>query len=313
MPRKPRTFDQYKDEYPHIRMERSEEGILLMQLHNGEGGEFEWSFDNHHEVGFSWRDVGADVENKVIILTGSADAFLRREYLSVDKVDREGMEDPASAPSSGSTPTPTASDFEMDLLEIEQPMIAALNGPCTIHAEIPLLCDIVLAAEHTVIGDHVHFSFGLVPGDGVQALYPLLMGLNRARYFMLTGQELSAQECLDLGLVNEVLPQDQVLRGLRARAVHPHAQANGRPPLPTDAPPAGQAPVPGLRQPRSDDRGHGLRRREPRCGHQGSARVLRSRLSLSPGTRVSPRGLPAFALGRVGLAPGAVAVPGSRG
>ena len=182
-----------------------------MQLHNGEGGEFEWSFDNHHELGFSWRDVGADVENKVIILTGSADAFLRREYLSVDKVDREGMDDPAKRAVEWIDAHSHGKRLEFDLLEIEQPMIAALNGPCTIHAEIPLLCDIVLAAEHTVIGDHVHFNFGLVPGDGVQALYPLLMGLNRARYFMLTGQELSAQECLDLGLVYEVLPQDQVL------------------------------------------------------------------------------------------------------
>ena len=47
MPRNARTFDEYKDDYPHIKMERSDEGIRLMQLHNGEGGEFEWSFDNH--------------------------------------------------------------------------------------------------------------------------------------------------------------------------------------------------------------------------------------------------------------------------
>ena len=39
--------------------------------------------------------------------------------------------------------------IEMDLLEIEQPMIAAINGPCTIHAEQLLLCDIVLAADYT--------------------------------------------------------------------------------------------------------------------------------------------------------------------
>jgi 6-oxocamphor hydrolase len=211
VPRKARTFDEYKDDYPHIKMERSEEGILLMQLHNGEGGEFEWSFDNHHEVGFSWRDVGADMENKVIILTGSADAFLRREYLSVDKVDREGMDDAAKRAREWIDAHNHGKRLEFDLLEVEQPMIAALNGPCTIHAEIPLLCDIVLAAEHTVIGDHVHFDFGLVPGDGVQTIFPLLMGLNRARYFMLTGQELSAEECKDLGLVNEVLPRDQVL------------------------------------------------------------------------------------------------------
>lgn len=211
MPRKERTFEEYKDDYPHIKMERSEEGILLMQLHNGEGGEFEWSFDNHHEVGFSWRDVGADMENKVIILTGSADAFLRREYLTPDKVDREGMDDAAKRAQEWIDAHNHGKRLEFDLLEIEQPMIAALNGPCTIHAEIPLLCDIVLAAEHTVIGDHVHFDFGLVPGDGVQTIFPLLMGLNRARYFMLTGQELSAEECKDLGLVNEVLPQDQLL------------------------------------------------------------------------------------------------------
>ena len=99
----------------------------------------------------------------------------------------------------------------MDLLEVEQPMIAALNGPCSIHAEIPLLCDIVLAAEHTIIADAVHFEFGLVPGDGVQTVFPLLMGLNRARYFMLTGQQLDAKTCLDWGLVNEVLPREQVL------------------------------------------------------------------------------------------------------
>jgi len=208
---KPLTFDQYKDKYPHIRMERSDDGILLMQLHDGDGGEFEWSFNNHHEVGFSWRDVGADPENKVIILTGSADAFLRREYLSADKVDREGQDDAAQRAKEWIDAHSHGKRLEFDLLEIEQPMIAALNGPCTIHAEIPLLCDIVLAAEHTVIGDHVHYDYGLVPGDGVQAIFPLLMGLNRARYFMLTGQELSAQECLDLGLVNEVLPQDQVL------------------------------------------------------------------------------------------------------
>ncbi len=208
---KPRTFDEYKDKYPHIRMERSEEGILLMQLHNGEGGEFEWSFDNHHEVAFSWRDVGADKENKLIILTGSGDAFLRKEYLQADKVDREGMNDAQKRAVEWIDAHSHGKRLEFDLLEIEQPMIAALNGPVSIHAEIPLLCDIVLAAEHTVIADAVHFEFGLVPGDGVQTIFPLLMGLNRARYFMLTGQELSAQECLNLGLVNEVLPQDQVV------------------------------------------------------------------------------------------------------
>ena len=66
----------------------------------------------------------------------------------------------------------------------------------------------------------LHFPNGLVPGDGMHIVMPLLLGMNRGRYFLLTGQTLSAQEAKDLGLVAEVLPQDKVL----ARAWE-HAEA----------------------------------------------------------------------------------------
>ena len=51
----------------------------------------------------------------------------------------------------------------------------------------------------------------MVPGDGMHVVYPMLIGMNRARYFLLTGQTLSAQEAKELGLVAEVLPPDKVL------------------------------------------------------------------------------------------------------
>ena len=51
----------------------------------------------------------------------------------------------------------------------------------------------------------------MVPGDGMHIVYPLLLGFNRARYFLLTGQTIGAQEAHQLGLVAEVLPQDKVL------------------------------------------------------------------------------------------------------
>jgi enoyl-CoA hydratase/carnithine racemase len=50
-----------------------------------------------------------------------------------------------------------------------------------------------------------------VPGDGLHVIYPLLLGLNRARYFMLTGQTLDARAAHQLGLVAEVLPPDKLL------------------------------------------------------------------------------------------------------
>src|SRR4030095_11185245 len=59
--------------------------------------------------------------------------------------------------------------------------------------------------------DAPHFPNGLVPGDGVHVVWPLVLGINRGRYFLLTGQKLSAQEALQWGVVNEVLPPDQLV------------------------------------------------------------------------------------------------------
>jgi enoyl-CoA hydratase/carnithine racemase len=75
------------------------------------------------------------------------------------------------------------------------------------------MCDIVLASTTTTFQDG-HFIHGRVPGDGVHVVWPLLLGLNRAKYFQLTGQVLSSVEAQSLGIVNEVLAPDR----LRPRA-----------------------------------------------------------------------------------------------
>lgn len=90
-------------------------------------------------------------------------------------------------------------------------MISAINGPALRHSELPLLCDIVLAAEEATFQDSGHFTNGLIPGDGMHIIYPLLLGLNRGRYFLLTGQTIGAQQALELGLVSEVLPRQALL------------------------------------------------------------------------------------------------------
>jgi enoyl-CoA hydratase/carnithine racemase len=106
-------------------------------------------------------------------------------------------------------------------------MISAINGPALRHSEIPLLCDIVLAAEHTTFQDSAHFPNGMVPGDGMHIVYPLLLGLNRGRYFLLTGQTLTAHQAQEMGLVSEVLPPHALL----PRAWTLAEQLAQRPPL----------------------------------------------------------------------------------
>ena len=99
----------------------------------------------------------------------------------------------------------------MNLLNIEVPVIAAINGPAWRHGEIPLRSDIVLASDTAAFQDSAHFMSGMVPRDGMHIVMPMLMGMNRGRYFLLTGQTLSAQEAKDLGLVAQILPPGKVL------------------------------------------------------------------------------------------------------
>ncbi|MGQ7793595.1 enoyl-CoA hydratase/isomerase family protein [Faunimonas sp. B44] len=203
------SFDTYANRYERIRMRR-EDGILEMTFHT-DGGPLRWGKGAHEDLERAFLDVGRDRDNEIIIITGTG-----REYAgpAVQPSGQGGHHDPRNPV--------TAEEWDklwywegkhllMNLLNIEVPMIAAINGPATRHAEIPLLCDIVLASDDVTIQDSAHFNGGLVPGDGVHVVFPLLLGPNRGRYFLLTGQVLSSGEAKNLGLVNEVLAREDLL------------------------------------------------------------------------------------------------------
>ncbi len=90
-------------------------------------------------------------------------------------------------------------------------MIAAVNGPATVHSEYILLCDIVIATPDTVFQDKPHFAFGIVPGDGIHLLWPEVLGSIRGRTFVLTQQILDAEEAKALGVVGEIVPRGRLL------------------------------------------------------------------------------------------------------
>ncbi len=193
-------LDEYAKKYQHIKFHR-ENGILQVTMHT-DNADLTWGFAPHQELGYCFGDIGADPENKVIIFTGSGETFIHKEDLGGGGVDAKTWAEHV---------LPDAKRLLMNLLEIQAPMIAAVNGPATVHAELALLCDIVLAADHSVFQDAPHFPSGLVPGDGVHVVWSMLLGLNRGRYFLLTGQELSATEAVARGVVNEVMPQAALL------------------------------------------------------------------------------------------------------
>jgi enoyl-CoA hydratase/carnithine racemase len=197
-------LDDYANKYQSARLERRD-GILEVSLHT-EGGPLRWGFLPHGELPELFHDIGADRGNRVVILTGTGAEFSGPRATpgtssfpsrpSIERIDRIHWE---------------GRHLLMNLLNIEVPMIGAINGPAWRHSEIPLLCDIVLAADTAQFQDSAHFMSEVVPGDGMHIVYPLLLGINRGRYFLLTGQTLDAREAQRQGLVAEVLPPDRLL------------------------------------------------------------------------------------------------------
>lgn len=203
------TFEQYARAHPSVSMRR-EDGILEMRFHT-DGGPLRWGKRAHEDLERAFLDVGRDRDNEVVILTGTGDEFSGPAVQPTGAGGHHNPRKPVTAQQWDELWYWEGKHLLMNLLNIEVPVIAAINGPATRHAEIPLLCDIVLASERVTLQDSAHFNGGLVPGDGVHVVFPLLMGTNRGRYFLLTGQVLDSTEAKALGLVNEVLPDEQLL------------------------------------------------------------------------------------------------------
>lgn len=207
----------YQNKYEQIKLERTD-GILEMRLHT-KGKDLIWGIEIHDEIGECLLDIGRDYENRCVILTGTGTTFIEHfdESSIGTSIDPQKW-DPIYY---------NAKRLLMNHLDVEVPMIAAVNGPALIHAELAVLCDIVICTDTTVFQDAPHFPAGLVPGDGVHVVWPLILGYNRGRYFMLTGQKIPADEALRLGVVSEVMPADQLM----ARAYELAGEIIKRPPL----------------------------------------------------------------------------------
>jgi len=202
-------FEDYANRYRHVRIERND-GIVEIAIHRN-GGSAKWEATLggiHDELGQAFYEVGRDPENRIVIITGTGDDFLV-------ELDAEGQ--PEITAQFWDRIFKEGKDLLNNLLDIEVPVIGAVNGPAFIHAEVPVMSDIVIASDRASFADKAHAPNGAVPGDGVHVWWPMVLGPNRARHFLLTGAEISAQEALHLGFVAEVVPHGTVLD--RAREV----------------------------------------------------------------------------------------------
>ncbi|WP_040005271.1 enoyl-CoA hydratase/isomerase family protein [Fibrisoma limi] len=192
----------YFTKYEHLHLSRTTDGILEIRFTTN-GGPIVFTGKDHTEFVEAFFQISRDRANKVVILTGTGDEW----FAQID------------GPSLGDITNPRewyntwweGQKVLQNLVDINVPVIAAINGPATVHSEYALTADVLLASENAYFQDFPHLTFGIVPGDGVQTVWAKALGDYRAKYFLYTQQKLSAQEARQLGLVAEVLPDSAAL------------------------------------------------------------------------------------------------------
>lgn len=195
----------YFTRYEQLHMRRDENGILEVRLHT-RGGPCLFGPRTHEHMVDAFYDISRDADTRVMILTGTGDSWIA----AFDESQARESDD-FTIPKNWDRVYWEGKKVLQNLLDIDVPVIAAVNGPALVHSEYILTCDAVLASDNTVFQDLPHLAFGLVPGDGVHVLWPHVLGPVRGRYFLATQQKIGAEEALRLGVVNEVLAPDDLM------------------------------------------------------------------------------------------------------
>jgi enoyl-CoA hydratase len=148
----------------------------------------------------------ADPDVKVFVVTGAGRAFcagadLKRVRDATVGRETGGMDGFLSK----------FMDVTCRLEQLPMPVIAAVNGLALAGGlELVMCCDLVIAADSAKLGD-AHANYGLVPGAGNSVRLPRKIGQTRASYLMFTAEFVPAAELVDAGLVNFVVPDDQLV------------------------------------------------------------------------------------------------------
>lgn len=163
--------------------------------------------DNHWELEQIWVDLARDESIKAIVFTGAGKAFSAGGDIKkmADRAQTEyGLQYALRVPQN------TLRIFEHMLL-CPQPIIAAVNGDAIgLGTTLALFTDMSIVADDARLGD-THIKIGLVAGDGGAVIWPLLVGPQRAKEYLMRGKLIRGAEAEKMGLVNYAYPKDTVL------------------------------------------------------------------------------------------------------
>jgi enoyl-CoA hydratase len=157
----------------------------------------------HSELSRVFTDANSDPDSDIVVITGAGRAFCAGG-------DVDWMQEAIDKPSNFEVTATEAKRILFSQLDLEKPLICAMNGHAMgLGASIALACDVVIANEKAKIGDP-HVSIGLVAGDGGAFLWPQMIGFGRAREYLLTGDAIPAPLAAQMGLISRAVPAEEL-------------------------------------------------------------------------------------------------------
>ena len=163
----------------------------------------------HTELSRVFAAIAQDSSVDAVVLTGEGRAFSAGG-------DLEWFRD--VTPSELDVLFVEARKIIVDLVDMPQPIVSAINGVAAgLGATLALFCDVIYAADNAKISDP-HVRIGVTAGDGGAVIWPFLVGMSRAKEYLMTGDSLTAVEAERIGLVNRVVPAGQLVEQAQALA-----------------------------------------------------------------------------------------------
>ena len=198
--------------YQHLKLERQADGVLLVTLNRPDVLN---AADErmHRELASVWADISRDAETRVAVVTGAGRAFSAGGDLAMveRQIGNYGLVTSMLA---------EMSDLVYNMVNCEKPIVSAINGVAVgAGLVVALLADISICATDARLGDG-HVRLGVAAGDHAAIIWPLLCGLARSKYYLMTGEMVTGEEAERIGLVSKALPRDEVLAEAMRVAAH---------------------------------------------------------------------------------------------
>jgi enoyl-CoA hydratase len=190
-------------DYQHLTFDRRPSGVVLVTINrpevmNATNARLHW------ELTQVWLTIDADQAARVALVTGAGRAFSAGGDLSL-------VEEMAGDAAAATRTMREASDLVYNIINLDKPVVSAINGPAVgAGLVVALLADVSIIAETARITDG-HTRLGVAAGDHAAIIWPLLCGMAKAKYYLLTSEFLDGREAERIGLVSRAVPAEKVM------------------------------------------------------------------------------------------------------